>query len=203
LKETTSENILDNFNTFMANGKEWEEVNEQIVAARSSAVQEPFPAIAELTAIVPHEIEFQTKLWQGDYETAMGAAERILGGLTDPALRGYRAIWHYLSGSAAWLGAETGIETLRPKARAQFAEAKGAATGIPWLVALARYQPSGASRPEPAAATVVREQFSGIFWLHCFGPLRAVIAGRENRRMTDAVHDQHWRLAARAIMTAS
>src|SRR3984893_1245525 len=161
-KETTSENILDNFNTFIANGKEWEEVNEQIVAARSSAVQEPFPAIAELTAIAPHEIEFQTKLWQGDYETAIGAGERIRGGLTDPALRGYRAIWHYLSGSAAWLGAETGIETLRPKARAQFAEAKGAATGIPWLVALARYQPSGASGPEPAGSPSLMAQIEGL-----------------------------------------
>jgi hypothetical protein len=45
-KDTTSEDILDNFDTFIANGKEWEEVNEQIVAARSSAVQEPFPAIS-------------------------------------------------------------------------------------------------------------------------------------------------------------
>jgi hypothetical protein len=44
--------------------------------------------------------------------------------------------------------------------------------------------------------------FSGslaaLFWLAPSGH-----RGRENRRMTDAVHDQHWRLAARAIMTAS
>jgi hypothetical protein len=161
-KDTTSENILDNFNTFIANGKEWEEVNEQIVAARAAAVQEPFPAIAELSAIVPHEIEFQAKLWQGDYEAAMEAAGRVLGGLTDPALRGYRAIWHYLGGSAAWLGAEAGIETLRPKARAQFAEAKGAAIGIPWLVVLARYQPSDASGPEPASHPALMAQIGSL-----------------------------------------
>jgi hypothetical protein len=161
-KDTTSADILDNFDTFIANGREWEEVNEQIVAARSLAVQEPFPAIAELSAVAPHEIEFQAKLWQGDYEAAMGAAGRVLGGLTDPELRGYRAMWHYLSGSAAWLGAETGIETLRAKARTQFAEAKGAAIGIPWLVALARYQASEASGPEPAGDPALMAQIERL-----------------------------------------
>lgn len=161
-KNTTGKDILDNFNTFIANGQEWEEVNQQIVAARSLAVQEPFPAIAELTAIVPHEIEFQAKLWQGDYEAAIAAAERILGGLVDPALQGYRAMWHYLSGSVAWLGAEEGVETLRPKARAQFAKAKGAAIGIPWLVGLARYQPSGVLEPEPVGDPALMEQIERL-----------------------------------------
>src|SRR5262249_31388999 len=137
-KDTTADNIVDNFDTFIANGKEWEEVNEQIVIARSLAVQEPFPAITELSASAPHEIEFQARLWKGDYEAAIGCAERVLGGLNDPALHGYRATWHYLSGSAAWLGAEAGVVALRSKARAQFAKAKGAAIGIPWLVGLAR-----------------------------------------------------------------
>jgi hypothetical protein len=161
-KNTTGGDILDNFNTFIENGQEWEEVNQQIVAARSLAVQEPFPAIAELSATVPHEIEFQVLLWQGDYEAAIGAAERVLGGLVDPALQGYRAMWHYLSGSVAWLAAEEGVETLRPKARAQFAKAKGAAIGIPWLVALARYQPSSVSEAGPAGDLALMEQIERL-----------------------------------------
>ena len=89
--------------------------------------------------MVAYEIEFQMSLWQGDYEAALDCAERVLGGLTEPPLRGYRALWHYLAGSAAWLGASDGVTTLAAKAREQFAHAKKAASGIPWLVALARY----------------------------------------------------------------
>ena len=43
-------------------------------------------------------------------------------------------------GSAAWLGAAVQVPGMEAKARAQFSKAKGAAHGIPWLVALARYQ---------------------------------------------------------------
>src|SRR5690606_16062861 len=91
-------------------------------------------------AIVEKEIEFQSRLWQGDYESAVEAAEAVLGGLTDPDLKGYRALWHYLAGSAAWYGEQAGIGSLGVKARSHFNHAKRAATNLPWLVKLARYQ---------------------------------------------------------------
>lgn len=97
----------------------------------------------EVRAVVARETEFQERLWQRDYEAALDCAERVLGGLNAPELRGYRALWHYLAGSAAWLGADAGVTGLAAKARTQFARAKGAASGIPWLVALARYQTEG------------------------------------------------------------
>ena len=75
-------------------------------------------------------IEFQARLWQADYEEALGFAERVLAGLEAPELRGYRALRHYLAGVAAWLGADVGVSALRGKARMQFARAKDAATGI-------------------------------------------------------------------------
>ena len=133
--------LVENFGIFLDNKKEWEDVNKQIVAARQKANQVPFPAIDELGAVVGWEVEFQERLWQGDYEAALGCAERVLGSLTLPELRGYRAIWHYLAGSSAWLGAANGVAGLNVKARAHFGRAKEAATSIPWLVALARYQP--------------------------------------------------------------
>ena len=133
--------LVENFGIFLDNKKEWEDVNKQIVAARQKANQVPFPAIDELGAVVGWEVEFQERLWQGDYEAALGCAERVLGRLTLPELRGYRAIWHYLAGSSAWLGAANGVAGLNVKARAHFGRAKEAATSIPWLVALARYQP--------------------------------------------------------------
>lgn len=137
---TTLADLVENFHTFLANGEAWEEVNTQIVAARKLAVQEPFPAMDELSAVVDHEIEYQRRLWQGDYEAALASAERVLGGLDAAELRGYRALWHYLAGSAAGLGADSGVMGLAAKARMQFGRAKEAANGIPWLVSLARYQ---------------------------------------------------------------
>lgn len=137
---TTLKDMVENFDTFLANDEDWEEVNEQIVAVRKLAVQEPFPTMDELSAVVGHEIDFQSRFWQGDYEAALDCAERVLGDLGAPELRGYRALWHYLAGSAAWLGADAGVTGLAAKARTQFGWAKEAASGIPWLVSLARYQ---------------------------------------------------------------
>jgi hypothetical protein len=143
-KGATLSDFLENFDTFLENGEEWEQVNNDIVAERQRSNRVPFPAIDELGNVVSHEVHFQMRLWQGDFEAALDCAERVLGGLTLSELRGYRALWHYLAGSAAWLGAEDGAANLRAKARTHFAQAKEAAMSIPWMVAIARYQPESA-----------------------------------------------------------
>jgi Helicase C-terminal domain/DEAD/DEAH box helicase len=148
-KDASLKDMLENFETFSANGREWEVVNQQIVMARVQAVRKPFPAMDDLDAIVKHEIEFQTRLWQGDYASSLASAESVLGGLDASELRGYRALWHYLAGVAAWLGAQMGgILALSAKARKHFDEAKDAASGIPWLVRLSRYQSEGITPAE-------------------------------------------------------
>ena len=147
-KDVSREDFLENFVVFLENGKAWEEVNQQIVTARENTTQEPFPAIKELDNVVKHEINFQKNLWQGDYEAALDCAERVLGGLNAEVLRGYRALWHYLAGSASRLGADTDISSLATKARTHFSKAKEAAIGIPWLVKLVHYQPEEASSNE-------------------------------------------------------
>ncbi len=139
-KDAAVKDIVENFEVFLENGEEWEDVNQQIVAGRKQAIQEPFPAMDDLSAAAEHEIEFQARLWQADYEAALGAAETVLGKLVASELRGYRASWHYLAGATAWLGAQAGVSGLSAKARMHFDHAKGAASGIPWLVRLARYQ---------------------------------------------------------------
>ena len=139
-KQASSEDFVENFGIFLENGKRWEEANQQIVAARNNANQEKFPAMEELRAVVEHEVAFQEYLWQSDFESAIDSAESVLGGLYASNLRGYRALWHYLAGSAADLGAHAGVSVLNAKAREHFSKAKNAATTIPWLVILARYQ---------------------------------------------------------------
>lgn len=137
---TTMADIIENFDIFLANDARWGAANNDILAKRATAVQQPFPALGELQAIVGREIEYQSRLWQSDFEGAVEAAEAVLGGLDDPNLRGYRALWHYLAGSAAWYGERAGIASLGVKARSHFSHAKRAASDLPWLVKLARYQ---------------------------------------------------------------
>jgi hypothetical protein len=144
-KGVKAADMLENFQTFLRNDKEWEQVNEQIVSSRKQMTQMPFPALDELSAAVSNEISYQNSLWQGDYESAGESAEKVLGGLTKPELRGYRALWHYLAGAAAWLGAADGVAALGPKARIHFGHAKKATTAIPWLVRLARYEQEGST----------------------------------------------------------
>lgn len=140
-QDTKLSDLLDNFRIFLNNGTEWEEANNQILQKRSQAEQKPFPAINDLGAVVEYEIDFQRRMWQGDYEKAMEAAERVLGRLTSPELRGYRALWHYLAGSAAWREGKRGNQSLAAKALTHFQAAKDAAPNIPWLVTLSKYQP--------------------------------------------------------------
>lgn len=140
-KGTSVKDMVENFQIFLQNGREWEVVNQQIVVARRQVAQQPFPAMDDLRSIVGHEIEFQVRLWQGDYSEALASAESALGGLESSELRGYRALWQYLAGAAAWLGAKMGgISGLSAKSRLHFDAAKDAASGIAWLVRLSRYQ---------------------------------------------------------------
>jgi len=139
-KGCSADDIVENFEIFLENGEDWENVNQQIVAARKQEVQKAFPAMDDLSSVVAHEIGFQVQMWKADYESALGSAERVLGGLDAEELRGYRALWHYLAGSAAWLGAQAGVPALSAKARMHFDGAKSATKAVQWLVRLARYQ---------------------------------------------------------------
>lgn len=146
-KETTIENVSDNLRIFLENGTEWEGANDQILAKRAVAVQEPLPFMNELQEVVAAEIDYQKRLWQSDFDAGLAAAERVLTGIRAPELRGYRALWHYLAGSAAWQGA-TANHGLLQKAKLHFQEAKKAAMGIPWLVELSQFQPDDQDTPE-------------------------------------------------------
>ncbi|MBI1308634.1 MAG: DEAD/DEAH box helicase [Proteobacteria bacterium] len=139
-KATTTKDLLENFGIFIENKQDWEIANKQILAARDSAVKVPLPALAQLQMVVNSEIDFQSSLWQEDFESALAHARAVLASLTTPELRGYRALWHYLAGSAAYLGSKPGINQLEAQAREQFSAAKAAAQGIPWLVSLSASQ---------------------------------------------------------------
>lgn len=156
-KDTDAANILENFDIFLENGKAWDSANRTIVEARRRLHQESLPAITNLADAVKYEIEYQTSLWRGDYPRAVAFAEQALGELTSPDVRGYRALWHYLAGSAAHLGAKSGVAALESKGRRHFAEAYKCAPDIPWLAEFARQETPEALGAE-AADSALQQQ---------------------------------------------
>jgi hypothetical protein len=165
----TAKTILENFDVFIEHEANWEEANQGILESRDKAVQAAFPAMDDLSAAVSHEIAWQRASWEGDYAKAFEAARDVLGVLTDPGLRGYRALWHYLAGSAAQLAADDGDTALGTQARAQFRQAKEASSGITWLVALARGSGTPPTPQETNHAAVMLQVERLEVYLHKLG----------------------------------
>lgn len=155
--DTTRDDMLENFRIFLENGKEWEGVNQQILSGRDDAVQCPLPSIHQLEAGVGEELNYQASMWQADYIKALACAEAVLASYTDPSLRGYRALWHYLAGSAARFASHGGQGDMGAKAAEHFRKAKAAATQLPWLVSLAASESSDRSEL-PSRRQLIAEQ---------------------------------------------
>lgn len=137
--DSTFEDLLENYDIFIENGDDWENVNNDIVTLRHDKEKKPFPAIENLSKCVGLEIDYVTALWSKDYPEALQKAESILGVINDPQLKGYRAHWEYLAGSAAYLAEQDGDIQYAQKAREHYTRAKKAAKNIPWLTSLANY----------------------------------------------------------------
>lgn len=151
----TSSDLLENFKIFLEHEEAWEDANQGILETRETVSQVPFPAMDQLASVVSHEITWQAAVWEGDYVSAYEAAREILGGLNDANLRGYRALWHYLAGSAAERASSEGFKGLDSVAKQQFKRAKEAAAGIQWLIALVRGEESDFSTANQDQATTM------------------------------------------------
>ena len=99
--EVCCENIVENFDMFMKNDNGWSNADGIIRNAIAGKERAEFPAMNELQTVVRSEVVYQEAMWNKDYDAALTAAREILSGMTHTDLRGYRALWHYLAGSAA------------------------------------------------------------------------------------------------------
>lgn len=126
----------ENYEIFLDNGDDWREVDEDIISEIKTIKTEDFPASNELAASVRNEVKYQKAIWGSDYMQALAEAQSVLGQLTAPDLRGYRALWHYLAGSAAFLASQHGNPAAAGTAKDQFKAAIKAATNLPWTSTL-------------------------------------------------------------------
>lgn len=90
----------------------------------------------------------------GDYPAALAAARQVLTALERNELRGYRAWWYYLAGSAAWLLAEAGDAAMGRVARGYFNSAAATAPAVRWLVALSTAAPPATGEVVPSPREV-------------------------------------------------
>jgi len=146
-KDARLSEFVANAKLFFAQGKEWLAANDSIIQYRSALVQQVPVGTDQLRAAVEHEIDYQSAMWNGNFVGALEASRKVLSVLVAPELRGYRALWCYLAGSAAWLCSEEGAANLQAKASEYFGEAMSAAPGVRWLSGLARWHADvGAAR---------------------------------------------------------
>jgi hypothetical protein len=152
-KGVEKDDLINNFNSFLANENAWAEANAEILDNASNYTQTPYPAMDNLNDVVALEVGYSKALWMGDTETALIKARTITAKLTAPELRGYRALWHYLAGAVAWSMYKAANDGHQQMAREQFSEAMKAAPGVGWLARLAKAQ----STQDAAESQIVDE----------------------------------------------
>lgn len=133
-KEASADEILDNLKLFLEHGDDWSDAEENIIELRSNMKQETLPGTEELREAVASEVKYQYCLWSDDFSGALEHCRKVLGNIESPSLRGYRALWNYLAGSAAFMGyMENGTNGYEAFSQNYFREASKAAPNVPWL----------------------------------------------------------------------
>ncbi|KIT15585.1 Reverse gyrase [Jannaschia aquimarina] len=125
--------FLENLDAFLKNDAAWEEANEVIVTNSADFEENDEPAMNDLSASVAHEIAYMKAIWSGDAERAYEASRQAVASLGYSTLQGYRALWHYLSGSAANMVARVGKADFAALAVSQFDMARQSAPNVRWL----------------------------------------------------------------------
>lgn len=145
----TTEEMEANIVHFANQDEEWADANGEILQIRDKKNKVEPSYIKALAACVKHEVEYANSIWSGNYARALTAATDALNELSGDELRGYRAWWCYLAGSAAFLNAEGGESGAAVVASDWYNRAAVAAPSIPWLRKLTNTLPrSGPIEPQ-------------------------------------------------------
>jgi RAD3-like DEAD/DEAH box helicase len=147
-KGASGNEMLENLRHFLAQDADWDGAEKAIVSLRSGLTQHTLAATKELADTVAAELSYQYALWNGDFLAALEHCRTVIGKLNHADLRGYRALWLYLAGSAAWLALRAGQLDKDEIAKDYFRKAQAAAPVLRWLVGL-RTEKSGSASVTP------------------------------------------------------
>src|SRR5581483_11087786 len=135
-KTDSIDDMLDQLKHFWGQDGDCEHADNAIVALRNGLTQHTLPATRELADSVIPELAYQYALWNADFITALEQCRVVISKLTHEDLRGYRALWLYLAGSAAWLACQNGQLQDNEIAKDYFRKAQAAAPVLRWLIGL-------------------------------------------------------------------
>lgn len=136
---TTPQGFLEYLHSFLAQDSSWQDAENYIVTQRDTLQRESPPGTQCLRNSVNDELYYQYAMWNGDYVEGLNACRRVLAQLTDEKLRGYRALWNYLAGSAAWLSHRDSMTKDGLSYKEYFSNAqKASGATIRWLARLSR-----------------------------------------------------------------
>lgn len=141
-----TEDLLQNFASFLALDKDWQSANSDIANQAAEMTQVLPGYLPQLQDGVRHEILFSEAMWREDYAEAYDQAVQVLDLLKDPNLRGLRSFWSYQAGMAALLESKLCPHYLQ-LAKDQFAKA-AKASNISWLSSLRRLSSDAETAPE-------------------------------------------------------
>lgn len=156
-KASSADEMLTNLKHFLAQDADWEEAEKAIVSLRAGLMQHTLAATKELADATPAELSYQYALWNGNFVAALDQCRAVIGKLNHPDLRGYRALWLYLTGSSAWLAHKAGQLDNDEMAKDYFRKAQAAAPVLRWLVGLGSNQAECAPAAfiDPRLATII------------------------------------------------
>ena len=135
-RNASADEMLENLGHFFGRDAEWDQADQAIISLRANLKQRTLAAASDLANAVPGELAYQYALWNADFISALEQCRVVLGKLTHSDLRGYRALWLYLAGSAAWLAHREGLLPNAETAKEYFRQAQAAAPVLRWLVGL-------------------------------------------------------------------
>jgi len=183
--EQSRAGFRENLKLFLGQGPEWAKANGEIVALREGSNQKKLPAMENLRAAAPLEVEYVYAMWSRDYVSALEKCRAILGDLTAPELKGYRALWSYLAGCAAWLASKAGATTLENQVGQYFEQAAKSSSGITWLNRLAMLRPEATVSTPSAQTASLLERMESV--LESLGTMHDWAYAKEEKEILEGL----------------
>lgn len=106
-RNQSKEELLDLADLFLEQGDDWRNAEEEILTLKGDLAEATPSGMKQLADSAKHEIDYVDALWREDYDKALEAAQEAIDSLSGGSeLKGYRGMWHYLAGCAAFLLAD-------------------------------------------------------------------------------------------------
>ena len=114
-RNQSREDLLELAELFLDQGDDWRNAEDEILTLKDDLAEATPTGMKQLAASAKHEIDYVDALWRDDREKALEAAQEAIEALSGGnELKGYRGMWHYFAGCAAFLLAdEEGKDTAK------------------------------------------------------------------------------------------